>query len=103
MDYKLTRSGENDVEYIAPAGSSFVRSIMPEGSVIGIIATASKVEKSDKFDGFGICVNDGEYYFAGAIGKAESKAKSEPKAGSKATDEPVKAEKKPVAKKTAKK
>ena len=97
MDYKLTRSGENDVEYIAPAGSSFVRSIMPEGSVIGIIATASKVEKSDKFDGFEICVNDGEYYFAGKLGKETAKAE-------KATDEPVKAEKKPVAKKaTAKK
>ena len=97
MDYKLTVLPSGDVEYVAPAGSSFVRSCMSEGQAKGIIETAAKIEKSDRFDGCGIAVNDGEYYFAGAIGKATAKAE-------KATDEPVKAEKKPVAKKaTAKK
>lgn len=97
-DYKLTVVGDGDVEYIAPAGSSFVRSCMSEGQAKGIIETATKIEKSDMFDGFGIAVNDGEFYFAGKI----TSAKSEPKA-EKATDEPVKAEKKPVKKTTAKK
>lgn len=95
-DYKLTVVGDGDVEYVAPAGSSFVRSCMSEGQAKGIIETATKIEKSDMFDGFGIVVNDGEFYFAGNIGKASAKAE-------KATDEPVKAEKKPVKKTTAKK
>ncbi len=95
-DYKLTVVGDGDVEYIAPAGSSFVRSCMSEGQAKGIIETATKIEKSDMFDGFGIAVNNGEYYFAGNIGKVSAKAE-------KATDEPVKAEKKPVKKTTAKK
>lgn len=99
MDYKLTVNDNGDTEVIKPAGSDFVRTCVCEGEAKAIIATASKVESSDKFDGFGIAVNDGEYYFAGNIGKASAKAEK----AEKATDEPVKAEKKSVKKTTAKK
>lgn len=95
-DYKLTVVGDGEVEYVAPAGTSFVRTCMSEGKAKAIIETATKIEKSDMFDGFGIAVNDGEFYFAGNIGKVSEKAE-------KATDEPVKAEKKPVKKTTTKK
>lgn len=73
-DYKLTVVGDGDVEYVAPAGSSFVRYKMPKGKAEGIIG-AGKAEKSDKFPGFGISV--GEYYFAGSMTaeKAEEKPK----------------------------
>ena len=93
--YKLNANDNGDVEYIAPAGSSFVRSSMPEGRAVGIIESASKVEKSDKFADFEICVNDGEFYFNGKI--TASKAKAEPKA-----DEPE-VEEKPVKKTASKK
>ena len=77
-DYKLTVVGDGDVEYVAPAGSSFVRSCMSEGQAKGIIETATKIEKSDMFDGFGIAVNDGAFYFAGNIGKVSTKAEKKP-------------------------
>lgn len=87
MDYKLTTK-ENDVEYIMPAGSAFVKTCMPSGKAIGIIG-AGKAEKSDKFPGFEICVNGGAYYFAGKFTAEKAKA----------NDEPIKAEKKTVKKK----
>jgi len=60
MDYKLT-SANGEVKYITSAGSDFVMSFMPEGQVKGIIETAEKVEKSDKFSGFEIFA-DGKYF-----------------------------------------
>lgn len=86
MDYKLNSNASDDVEFIKPAGVMFVRSSMPSGKAKAILATGT-VEKSDKFDGFEIMVNGGEYYFAGTItadkpSKAEKPAdeeKSEPK------------------------
>ena len=77
MDYKLTVNDNNDCEVIKPAGQDFVRTCVCEGEAKAIIATASKVESSDKFEGFGICVNDGAYFIAGTLD--EAKAKSEPK------------------------
>ena len=77
MDYKLTVNDNNDCEVIKPAGSDFVRTCVCEGEAKAIIATASKVESSDKFEGFGICVNDGAYFIAGTLD--EAKAKAEPK------------------------
>jgi len=64
-----------EVEVIAPAGSAFVRYKIPESKAKAIIG-AGKAEKSDKFPGFGICVN-GELYFAGSMTaeKAEEKPK----------------------------
>ena len=71
MDYKLNSNANDDVEFIKPAGVMFVKSSMPTGQAKAIIATGT-IEKSDKFDGFEIMVNDGEYYFAGTIGKAKA-------------------------------
>ena len=86
MDYKLNSNANDDTEFIKPAGVMFVKSSMPSGKAKAIIATGT-VEKSDKFDGFEIMVNGGEYYFAGTItagkpSKAEKPAdeeKAEPK------------------------
>ena len=86
MDYKLNSNANDDVEFIKPAGVMFVKSSMPSGKAKAVIATGT-VEKSDKFDGFEIMVNGGEYYFAGTItadkpSKAEKPAdevKAEPK------------------------
>ena len=77
MSYKLHADENGEVEIVKPAGSSFVRVKIPEGQAIGIIESADKIEKSDKFDGFEICVDDGEFYFAGNF-KADEE-KSEPK------------------------
>ncbi len=86
MDYKLNSNANDDVEFIRPSGVMFVKSSMPSGKAKAIIATGT-IEKSDKFDGFKIMVNGGEYYFAGTIteekpSKAEKPAaeeKAEPK------------------------
>ena len=78
MDYKLTVNDNGDTEVIKPAGSDFVRTCVCEGEAKAIIATASKVESSDKFEGFGICVNDGAYFIAGTLGEAKAEPKSEP-------------------------
>lgn len=97
MDYKITKNANDDVEIIKKAGNDYVLTSMPSGQAIALIETASKIEKSDIRPGFEISLNDGEIIIAGTLGKATAKAE-------KATDEPVKAEKKPVAKKaTAKK
>lgn len=77
MSYKLTVLESGEVEIVKPAGSSFVRTKIPEGQAIGIIESSDKVEKSDKFDGFEICINDGKYYIAGTFKVEEEK--SEPK------------------------
>ena len=58
MSYKLTVNDNSEVEAIMPAGSSFVKISIPEGQAIGIVESADKIEKSDKFDGFEICVDD---------------------------------------------
>lgn len=76
MDYKL-KTVNGEVEVIAPAGTAFVRYKMPEGKAKAIIG-AGKAEKSDKFAGFGICV-DGEYYFAGTVTAEKEPAESEEK------------------------
>lgn len=89
-DYKLTVNDNSDVEYITAAGEDFVKTSMPSGQALGIIESASLVEKSDKFDGFEICVNGGEFYFAGKFGKAakadeplgEPEAEAKPKKAS---------------------
>lgn len=79
MDYKLNSNANDDVEYIKPAGVMFVKSSMPTGQAKAILATGT-IEKSDKFDGFEIMVNGGEYYFAGTItADKPSKAEAEPK------------------------
>lgn len=77
IEFKLVVNDNNDCEVIKPAGQDFVRTCVCEGEAKAIIATASKVESSDKFEGFGICVNDGAYFIAGTLG--EAKAKAEPK------------------------
>ena len=81
MSYKLKANGNGGVEVIKKAGSAFVKTAFPVGKCEGLIATG-KAEKSDKFDGFGICVN-GEYYFAGSFtpdnAKAEPKTEAKPK------------------------
>lgn len=79
MDYKLNSNANDDVEYIKPAGVMFVKSSMPTGQAKAILATGT-IEKSDKFDGFEISVNGGEYYFAGTItADKPSEAEAEPK------------------------
>lgn len=75
--YNLKKNADGDVWYIKKAGSAYVKAAMPEGQAIGIIESSGEIEKSDKFDGFEICVDDGEYYFAGNF-KADEE-KSEPK------------------------
>lgn len=92
MDYKLNSNANDDVEYIKPAGTMFVKSSMPTGQAKGIIATKS-FEKSDKFDGFEIEVNGGEIYFAGKI-TADKPSKAEPVAEEKADEKPKRGKKK---------
>lgn len=77
VEFKLVVNDNNDCEVILPAGQDFVRTCVCEGEAKAILATASKVESSDKFEGFGICVNDGAYFIAGTLD--EAKAKAEPK------------------------
>ncbi len=72
--YNLKKNDNGDVWFIMRAGSSYVKAIMPYGKARGIIESATDVTKSDKFDGFEICVNDGKYFFAGNM---ESEAKDE--------------------------
>lgn len=86
MDYKLNAKDGN-VEVIKKAGSAYVKFTMPEGKCKGLIAAAENAEQSDKFDGFGIGINDGELFFAGEFTADITE---------KAADEPEKAEKKPV-------
>ena len=85
MDYKLNSNANDDTEFIKPAGVMFVKSSMPSGKAKAILATGT-VEKSDKFDGFEIMVNGGEYYFAGTItadkpSKAEKPAEPKKRGG----------------------
>ena len=84
MDFKL-KEIKGEVNFIMPAGSDFVASTMPFGQAIGI-CNAGKVEESDKFPDYPICVN-GKYYFAGRF-KAD-----EPKREEKAMDEPKREDK----------
>lgn len=78
--YNLKKNDNGDVWYIMRAGSAYVKASMPYGKAMGIIESASDITKSDKFADFEICVNDGEYFFAGTV---ESKVKEE-----KPADEP---------------
>ena len=71
MGYKLSVLKPGEVDVIMPAGSSFVKTTIPEGKAIGIIESSDKVEKSDKFEGFEICVNEGKYYIAGTFTEEE--------------------------------
>lgn len=89
MNYQLKEKSNGEIDFIATAGSDFVKSSMPIGRAKGIIESG-KAEKSDKFDGFEICVNDGKYFFAGTV---ESEVKEE-----KPADEP-KTEDKPFVEK----
>ena len=98
MDYKLTVNDNKEVEIIKKAGSCYVRTVIPEGKATGLIETATSVEPSNVYAGFGIALNGDEMYIAGKLG-AEKAAKA-PKV-EKAADEPEKAEKKTVKKTTA--
>lgn len=73
MNYQLKDKSNGEIDFIATAGSDFVKSSMPIGRAKGIIASG-KVKVSDKFADFEICVNDGEYFFAGTV---ESEVKEE--------------------------
>ena len=68
--YNLKKNANGDVWYIKKAGSAYVKATMPIGKAEGIIGTG-KVEKSDKFDGFPIAVND-EYFFPGELAEEKS-------------------------------
>ena len=76
MNYKLNANENDDVNIIMRAGSDYVRTVYPKGKVIGIIGAAEKVEKSDMFKGFEICVNAGEYYINGKFEAAEQQEKA---------------------------
>lgn len=80
MAYEL-KSENGEVEVTKKAGSAFVKFKMPEGKARGIIETG-KAEKSDRFPGFGICVDD--CYFAGSM----TVSKPEKPAEEKKIDEP---------------
>lgn len=84
--YNLKKNDQDEVKFVMPAGSDFVSATMPIGKAIGICG-AGKTEESDKFPDYPICVNNGEYYFAGRF-KAD-----EPKREEKATDEPKREDK----------
>lgn len=99
-EYKLKVTAEGDTEVVMPAGSDFVKTLYPEAKCRAILAAASSVEKSEQFDGF-LCVNGGEIFIAGTLGKATTKAekpadeaKAEPKAEKKATAKKSTAKKK---------
>lgn len=65
MNYQLKEKSNGEIDFIATAGSDFVKSSMPIGRAKGIIASG-KVKVSDKFDGFGIGIDE-KYYFAGTV------------------------------------
>lgn len=67
MAYKLKANENGDVKIIKKAGSDYVMASLPKGKVIGIIELAEKIEKSDKFDGFEICLDGGKAFVAGTI------------------------------------
>ena len=71
MNYQLKEKSNGEIDFIATAGSDFVKSSMPIGRAKGIIASG-KVKVSDKFDGFPIAVND-EYYFPDELAEEEDK------------------------------
>ena len=83
MNYKLNANENDDVSIIMRAGSDYVKTVFPKGKVIGIIGAAGKVEKSDKFDGFEICVNSGEYYINGKLEAEQQKKAEQPDSKSK--------------------
>ena len=74
MSYKL-KSINGEVEVVKKAGSAYVKFAMPEGKAKGIIETGV-VKLSDKFPGFGLCVDD-EYYFAGELSEEKSSDSNE--------------------------
>ena len=70
MNYQLKEKSNGEIDFIATAGSDYVKSSMPIGRAKGIIASG-KVKVSDKFDGFPIAV-DGEYFFPGELAEEKS-------------------------------
>ena len=77
VDFKLVVNGNGDIEVIKKAGSAFVKTAYPVGKCEGLIATAKSVESSDRFPGYAICINGGEFYFAGTF-KADKEAEEKP-------------------------
>lgn len=67
MEYKLKANENGDVKIIKKAGSDYVRASLPKGKVLGIIQLSNKIEKSDKFDGFEICLDGGKTFVAGTL------------------------------------
>lgn len=67
MAYKLNANANGDVKVIMKAGSDYVKTTLPKGKVIGIIELSKKIEKSDKFDGFEICLDGGKTFVAGTL------------------------------------
>ena len=83
MSYKL-KSVNGEVEAIMKCGSAFTKVSYPVGKCEGLIATAKSVESSDRFPGYAICTNGGEFYFAGTF-KADKEAEVKPKKTTTAT------------------
>lgn len=75
MSYKL-KSVNGEVEAIMKCGSAFTKVSYPVGKCEGIIAMAKSVESSDRFPGYEICTNGGEFYFAGKF-TADKPSKAE--------------------------
>ena len=81
MDFKLNVNANKDVEVIMKAGLDFVRTTKTEGECIGLINTASSVESSNKFFGFGIELDGGKLYISGKLlSEKPDKAAPDPKA-----------------------
>ena len=67
MNFKLFSNDNGEVEVAKKAGSAYVGTTIPKGKAEGIIKSAKKVEKSDRFKEYGIVVNDDEMYIAGKL------------------------------------
>lgn len=77
MNYKLNVNQNGEVDFIQKAGSTYVKTTIPEGKAKALIATAKSVEKSDKYENF-ISINGNEAFIAEEL-LADEKPKIEEK------------------------
>lgn len=72
--YDLKANENGMVKVIKKAGSAYVTTYLPEGMYRGLIARATTVKSSDRWEGMGIVINGDEIYFEGTYTEEEPAA-----------------------------
>lgn len=72
--YDLKANENGMVKVIKKAGSAYVTTYLPEGMCRGLIARATTVKSSDRWEGMGIVINGDEIYFEGTYTEEEPAA-----------------------------